>query len=128
MSTKFDHYSFWYTYPYFTQDFRLFTPCPDFNFDIYAHYKVGLEEHYAVPLAEVLRQRSLFNGREFLMLTLTAATAYYAKDPSDKNYAILRTAIWRYLNSKQNDKVYDLHILIVLTDIKTKERFKILND
>ena len=106
----------------------MFTPCPDYNFDIYAEYKVGLEKHYASPLAEVLRQRSLFNGREFLMLTLTAATAYYAKDPSDKNYAIVKTAIWRYLNNKHKAKTYDLHVLIILTDIKTKQRIKILND
>jgi hypothetical protein len=86
------------------------------------------KEHYSSPLAEVLRQRSLFNGREFLMLTLTNATGYYARDGSDKNYAILRTAVWRYLNSKHRSKVYDLHILIILTDIKTKERFKILSD
>ena len=86
------------------------------------------KEHYSSPLAEVLRQRSLFNGREFLMLTLTNASGYFARDQSDKNYAILRTAVWRYLNNKHKSKVYDLHIMIVLTDIKTKKRFTVLND
>jgi hypothetical protein len=115
-------------YPYFQQDFRLFTPCPDFNFDIYAKYIVDGKEHYSSPLAEVLSQRSLFNGREFLMLSLTAATAYYSKEPSGKNYIILRTAITSYLNNKCKTKINEMHMMVITTNIKTKKQRLILND
>lgn len=108
-------------YPYFKQDWRLFTPCPDYNFRLCAGYTVNGKKHYAQPLAEALHHRNLFNGREFLMLTLSNASGYFARDPSEKNRVILKTAIFRYLNNKHDDTVGHLHILVELTEIKTNK-------
>ena len=120
-NSKMDYYSFWYVYPYYKQDWRLFTPCPDFNFRICAAYRVNNEMHYSQPLVEALHQRNLFTGKEFLMLTLSNASGYFARDPSEKNRSILRTAIYRYLNNKHNSTISDLHILVELTEIKTNK-------
>jgi hypothetical protein len=54
--------------------------------------------------------------------------AYWSRNQTDKSYIILKTAVYRYLNNKHKGKVYDLHIMVIVTDIKTKERYKILND
>ncbi len=77
--------------------------------------------HYSQPLVEALHQRNLFTGKEFLMLTLSNASGYFARDPSEKNRSILRTAIYRYLNNKHNSTISDLHILVELTEIKTNK-------
>ena len=133
LKTKLDFYSFGYCYPYFFQDWRLFTPCPKNNFTIYAIYKVNHQTHYALPLQEVLYQKNKFTGKEFLMLSLTDAAAYVADDKRDDtlgitrfrmnaNYNIFKNAVAVYLNQKHSKKITDLKLILLLTDIKTKKR------
>jgi hypothetical protein len=133
LKTKLDFYSFDYCYPYLFQDWRLFTPCPKYNFTICAKYKVNNTTHYALPLQEVLNKRNLFNGKEFLMLSITGSSGYAADDYKkvtesniyfiiNKNYAILRNVITNYLNHKHDEKISDLKMILILTDLKTKKQ------
>jgi hypothetical protein len=131
--TKFDFYAFNYTYPYFIQDWRLFTPCPDNNFTIYAKYKVNNQTHYALPLQEALYNRNLFSGKEFIVFSLTGSAEYVAGDVEgnktgitpfviNPNYFIFRHAVINYLSHKHHQQITDLKLILLLTDIKTKQK------
>ena len=133
VETKLDYYAFGYCYPYFYQDWRLFTPCPKSNFTICASYKINNQTHYALPLQEVLHEKNLFTGREFLMLSMTSASGYVADDAKDssksvspfvmnKNYVIFRTVFSNYLKQKHHQEISDLKLILLLTDIKTKQK------
>lgn len=120
-TSKADYYAFWYAYPYFVQDWRLFTPCPDYNFRICVGYDIGEQKHYAQPLAEALHHHHLFNGSEFLTLTISNAAGYFAHNPSEVNKKVLKAAIMSFLEHKHSQKIEDLHILFELTEIKTNK-------
>lgn len=131
--TKFDFYSFTYAYPYFVQDWRLFTPCPNNNFTVYAKYKVNNQTHYALPLQEVLYNRNLFTGKEFLTFSITGSAGYVADDEKERkagitpfvinqNYYIFRHVVLNYLNHKHHHQITDLKLILLLTDIKTKQK------
>jgi hypothetical protein len=126
---RFDFYTTTYCYPYFYQDWRLFTPCPNYNFQIYASYDVNGMRTYAAPLQEVLEHKNLFNGGEFLKLSFTAAEGYLAYEanmqnaeiryfPIGKNYFVLQTIVKNYLQHMHGAEIKDLKMLVVLKEIK----------
>lgn len=132
-SSRLDFYSTTYCYPYFYQDWRLFTPCPNYNFQVYASYTINGKQKYAAPLQEVLEHKNLFNGGEFLKLAFTAAEGYLGYEanmqnqtigyfPIGKNYFVLQTIVKNYLQHQHGAEVTNLKMLAVMKDIKSNKQ------
>lgn len=130
--SRFDFYSTSYCYPYFHQDWRLFTPCPNYNFEIYASYEVDGKTCYAAPLKGVLEHGDLFNGGEFLKLAFTAAGGYIGYEttvqngqigdfPQGKSYSVMQTMVKNYLRHESGSEVNHLKMLLVLRGIKNND-------
>jgi hypothetical protein len=115
LQSRFDFYAFNYTYPYFHQDWRLFTPCPNYQMEVIVRYRQNNEDKTTLPLWEILNERSVLNSRELLMLATVNAVEYvsYQKNNIGKNLyrlaeskekQVLRQIVRAYLANKHGEK------------------------
>jgi hypothetical protein len=138
LKSRFDYYAYNYCYPYFHQDWRLFTPCPRYSIEITVLYKLGSEDKTTLPLWEILNERTVLNGRELLMLATVNAVEYVSYQkininnalyqlPESKETQVLRQTLKAYLKDKHGENINRFKTCIRLTDIKSKECHYILD-
>ncbi|MBK7816781.1 MAG: hypothetical protein IPJ60_03970 [Sphingobacteriaceae bacterium] len=113
---KMDFYAMTYCDPYFHQDWRMFAPGTRYNYSIYAVYEVNGQKQHSFPIQEVLEERTVFSGREFLMISLTDASIFVHnramnikgdlyKFTNDKYYQIFEYVNIQYLQKKHKIKL-----------------------
>jgi hypothetical protein len=136
---KMDFYAMNYCNPYFAQDWRMFAPGSSYNYTIYARYVVNGKEEFAFPIQEVLNERNIFNGREFLTISLTDACIFVHnssikikgdlyKFNRDRYYQIFEHIVQQYLQNKHEAKIDDLKLMLLTTNIQTNERGYVVNE
>lgn len=130
--SRLKYYAFNYCYPYFNQDWRLFTPCPDNNFEVIASYVVNGKRRYALPLSVVLSEKNILNGKEALNFSMTASCGYVAFEKIRVNgniyrynktvsYEIYKNAFKKYLSHKEGSEISELALILKLKSIRTNE-------
>lgn len=128
-----------YCNPYFAQDWRMFAPGSRYNYTIYARYKLNGKEEYAFPIQEVLTERNIFNGREFLTIALTNSCIFVHNNSikikgdiyrfnNGRYYQIFEHVVLQYLQKKHGSKIDDLKLMLLTSNIQTKERGYIVNE
>lgn len=133
LNSRFDYWAYTYCYPYFHQDYRLFTPVPQNNYLLYVSYTINNKPYHSFPLREVMNEKSIFTGSEFLLLSLSASCNYITpvqpaikgnvyKMNLNKEYFVLKQVLENYLNHKHHQTINDLKITLTLSSIKTKEK------
>lgn len=117
----------------------MFAPGARHNYTIYAVYKVNGQKQYSFPIQEVLEDRTVFSGREFLLISFTDASIFVQhkainikgdlfKFDQDKLYQIFEHINIQYLQKKHNAKIEDLKLMLVATDIQTNKQTYIVNE
>jgi len=136
---KMDFYAMSYCDPYFYQDWRMFAPGTRYNYSIYAVYEVNGQKHYSFPIQEVLSDRNIFSGREFLNTSLTDASIFVHntavnvsgelyKFNKDKYYQIFEHINIQYLQKKHDSKIKNLKLMLCATHIQTKKKTYLVNE
>ena len=124
---------------FFYQDWRMFAPGARHNYTIYAVYEVNGQKKYSFPIHEVLEHRTIFSGREFLLISFTDASIFVHhkainikgdlfKFDHDKLYQIFEHINIQYLRKKHSAKIENLKLMLVATDIQTNKQTFIVNE
>lgn len=117
----------------------MFAPGAKHNYTIYAVYEVSGQKFYSFPIQEVLEDGTIFNGREFLIISLTDASIFVHhnainiagdlyKFNQDKLYQIFMHINMQYLQKKHDSNIENLKLMLVATDLKTNKRAYIVNE
>ena len=128
-----------YCNPFFYQDWRMFAPGTRYNYAIYATYQVNGKKEYSFPIQEVLAERTIFNGREFLIISLTDASIFVHNAAlsikgdlyrfnNDKFYQIFEHVNIQYLQKKHDAKIEHLKLMLVTTNIQTHIKTYVVNE
>jgi len=131
---KLDFYSALYVYPFFHQTWRLFSPPPDSNFKLYAHFeKSGI--HKIDLFSEILQDHrsNRLKGLEPLLLAFVNSIHYFEKntrykDPvngpvkNDLYFTMLEHSSRQYLKHKYKFEGGPLRLILVVENISNGEK------
>ncbi len=115
----------------------MFTPPPSHDVKLYTCYRVNGEQHCVMPIEEIMSERTLFDGKEFLVLSITASIHYLKFSASsmgtnmyklhaDENATIFLRTVKHYLTHKHKSSVELIANYIVLTEHKSGRRTVII--
>jgi hypothetical protein len=118
-----------YVYPYFYQNWNLFVPVPESNYQLFV--KEAKDKNYKDVFSEVLtkHQSNRLLGYEPLVIGFSNCIHYFEKNSelqntlygpisADANFDILMHATKSYLQHKQNKKVDSLQLILVVSDVE----------
>jgi len=112
METRTDFISYQYAYPYFHQDYRLFVPPPQVNYELYVRAQSDNETIYTELFSEIKAGKSLFSGKEFMLLSLSAACHYVNSketEITDGVYPFIKDSSFEVLNTVVKSSLYKLY-------------------
>lgn len=124
-------YSFFYCYPYFHQNWNLFIPPPENNYNLYVFYT---DENKIKQKADIFRellvvhQSNRINGTEPLLLALSNTIHYFENESkpgyaSENNFKMIEVFAKNYLQHTRHVKIIDLKLILLVSgpdSIKTR--------
>jgi hypothetical protein len=113
-SKKLKFISWYYTYPYFHQQWSLFAPTPEKHIALYVRYKTNnnwsawenlLQKHINQHQANVLMGNEATvllysNSLIYLINTLNSDKQVYTREPTDVNFQIVKHEVQNDINSQ----------------------------
>lgn len=111
----------------------MFIPGPQYNYTLYAIYKVNDQKLYSLLIQEVLYQRNGLNGDVFLNLSFTNsrmfihANSIHVKNnmyrfSHDKYFNVLQNTTYQYHRKKRNGQISNLTLILAVKHLQTGER------
>lgn len=117
-----------YVYPYFYQNWNLFAPIPNSNYQLYA--RVDTENNGESIFEEVLtlHQSNRLKGYEPLLIGFSNCIHYFEKNTplqnaingpiqNDLNFDILKHAVKNYLQHKHKKKIGEVKLMLVVKEV-----------
>ncbi len=130
---KLDFYSSFYSYPYFHQNWNLFTPVPKQNFELFA-FTNGKTINV---LGDILNnhQKNRLAGEEALLLAFTNSIHYFFANRkiesgsvlNDKNFIIIEFSTRNYIKQKYLLNNQNIKLLLMVKDIRTNHTLYFYN-
>lgn len=122
----------YYAYPYFHQNWNLFAPPPNTNYQLFVQF-----EHNGIHQKEIFNdlllqhQTNRFKGLEPLVVTFANSIHFFEKNTAlqqaingpvngDINFIILEHSVEKYLQHQYKGKVQNLRLFLLVSDIETK--------
>lgn len=114
-----NRFSFYYTYPFFQQNWNLFVPTPRENYDLYCIYTKNNIETKRNLLKDILTKHKSnhFFGNELLLTGLLSSVHYYKNDPSSKNLKVLEHFTKQVLEYSENAPITSLKFIVVVSPV-----------
>lgn len=123
------YYSYYYTYPFFSQSWTLFTPAPNCNYHLFAEFeKNGIQKTEVLSDLLYKHQSNRLAGYEPTLLCMANTIHYFEKASplqkalngpvsDDKNFDLLVYSTRRYLENQYNTKIDKLKLILVVQPI-----------
>lgn len=122
-----------YTYPYFQQNWNLFTPAPVSNYSLFAG---GVDENLRTDIFNELllkHQTNRLAGYEPLLVAFTNTIHYFEKNSvltaplngpvnGDLYFTMLEHSAKNYLQNTRKKKISAVKLMLVVEDVVSKER------
>lgn len=131
--SKIDYYCEWYIYPYFTQNWTLFAPIPNTNYNLFVKYEDnGLQQADIFNELLIEHQRNRFKGRGALLLAFTNSIHYFEKSTeelevlngpikNDLYFQMLEQESLYYIQSTRSIKIDSIKIQLLVQSTGSKK-------
>jgi len=122
----------YYAYPYFHQDWNLFAPPPNTNYQLFVQFEnEGSIKREIFKDLLLQHQSNRFKGLEPLVITFANSIHFFEKSTQlkqtingpvtgDINFTILEHSVKKYLQHQYKGKIQSLKLYLFVTNIETK--------
>lgn len=133
--TKIEFYSQAYIYPYFQQNWNLFAPAPNSNYNLYCEFENnGVQRIDVFNEIKILHQTNRFKGYEPLLVAFANSIHYFEKNAKsretingpikdDLNFKIIELATKNYLEYSRQSEIQKIKIMLVVQSQDDKQKF-----
>lgn len=127
-SFKPNKFSFFYTYPFFHQNWNLFVPAPQSNYNLFAFYETdkGFQKTDLFQHLLIKHQSNRFSGIEPFLIALSNCIHYVetGSEPglsSDENFKMIEKFTQSYLKQTVILKSNSIKLILVVNNIKLSQ-------
>ncbi len=122
--------SVFYVYPFFHQNWNLFVPPPDSNYNLYVYNQKNNKQSIDLfSEITVKHQKNRLSGNQPLIMALSNSIHYFEKEAEEKNFtggrvgknekfAIIEKFVTNYLKSNDSLNIENAKIIICVSSIK----------
>ena len=126
-------YSVFYTDPYFHQNWSLFVPPPECNYNLYVYNKYDNTSNTDIfRLILSKHQINRFSGNEALLMALSNSIHYFEKEAEEHNFKggkvignekfmIIEKFVSNYLKNTDSLNIENAKIILCVSSIKTQK-------
>lgn len=121
-------FSFFYTYPFFHQNWNLFVPPPQSNYNLYAFYESdkGFQKTDLFQQLLIKHQSNRFSGTEPLLIAISNCIHYVETSSRpglscDDNFKMIEKFANSYLRHTHTLKSGQIKLILVVSNINTAE-------
>ncbi|MEO6303005.1 MAG: DUF5819 family protein [Bacteroidia bacterium] len=131
---KAEFYAQAYIYPYFHQNWNLFAPVPNSNYNLYCEYENnGIQKTDLFAEIKTIHQTNRFKGYGPLVVAFANGIHYFEKNAkqqqpmngpisSDLNFKIIQQAAKNYLEYSKKIQISKLKMILVVTETLTNKQ------
>ncbi len=126
--TKPNFCSVFYTYPFFHQNWSLFVPPPNCNYNLYVYTKNGSKSIDLFSEMLFKHQKNRLNGSEFMVTALSNSIHYFEKEAEsqeflngkvekNENFKIIEKMAVNYLRNANTIDTENVKIVLIVSPI-----------